>query len=67
MTQRKPEKTPEEIFARRLQKWMAKCGVTDTALANTLGVSRQAVAYWRKGKRKPQGAHLARLQALMGP
>ena len=52
-------------FGARLKAWRRASGLKQAALAERLGVSQPAVAYWERGLGLPAPARLERLQALM--
>lgn len=52
---------PAERRSLRLQ-----AGVSQTEMANAVGVTKQAVAHWEAGKRMPRGNHLARYVDALG-
>lgn len=41
-------------------------GLTQTALAEKVGVSQQAVSFWETGERYPRTADLPRLASVLG-
>lgn len=49
-----------------LHDWMVAEGWTDTALAARVGVTRQAVAHWRRGEREPRERHADALRDISG-
>lgn len=48
-------------FSSRLSQLMKDRNLTDNALAESIGVSRQAVSKWRNGSASPSGDKVARL------
>ncbi|MBD8941768.1 MAG: XRE family transcriptional regulator [Clostridiales bacterium] len=52
------------MFDERLKSLRKKCGYTQVALAETLGVSKGTVAMWETGKRTPDFETLIRLSDL---
>lgn len=49
------------INIRRIKAAMQHRGITQTQLANHLGVTQSAVSYWLSGGKAPQLAHLVAL------
>lgn len=54
-----------DMLADNLKRWREKRGLTQEALAEALGVSRQAVAKWECGQGAPDVPHLAMLGAAL--
>ena len=49
-----------------LRRALARVGLTQVALAQSLGVTQQAVSAWLNGRRRPSAEHRARLDEIVG-
>lgn len=47
-----------------LHNWLTANNISTTDFAERLGVSYQAVWFWRKAKTYPSGKHLAQIETL---
>lgn len=50
----------------KIKEFRAKAGLTQQALADTIGVSDAAVVQWEKGQTVPRVSHLKKLASLFG-
>ena len=53
-------------FGQRIKQGRERAGLTQEALAEAVGVSRQAVSKWEAGRARPMADKLARLSAELG-
>ena len=53
-------------LSERIQRWREHKGVTQAALAKSLGISPSAVAQWELGDTKPSVGHLDKLVTALG-
>lgn len=60
----RPPKTPHEDFGSRLAAFRTAAAMTQTQLAERLGVTRRQIAYYESGTGRPPGALLAVLADL---
>ncbi|KGQ22295.1 XRE family transcriptional regulator [Thermus filiformis] len=56
----------EQTLAAKLRQAREEAGLTQERLAQALGVSRELVALWERGDRRPSSYQLARLAAVCG-
>ncbi len=52
-------------FADEINRLMARLGLTQSQLAQELGVSRQAVQFWSSGRSEPKGSNLAKYKEYL--
>ena len=68
----KPPKLPEEVkivrksLSEMLRENRARCKMTQEFVAESIGVSRQAVSKWEKGTSEPNTSNLMALAKLYG-
>lgn len=53
-------------FAKRLSALMTQKGVSDAELSRRIGLSRQAISYWRKGRNEPTPSVLVTVAEALG-
>lgn len=58
--------TTAATIAERLSLLLARKNLTHAELADSIGVSRQAVQFWCSGRSEPKGTNLARLADFFG-
>ena len=63
---REEAKAVRSSLSERLQENRVRCKMTQEFVAETLGVSRQAVSKWETGKSDPSTANLIALAKLYG-
>lgn len=59
------DKTKMDIFAKNLRFFMAYNGISQTRLANTIGVNQSSVSAWVKGESLPRKKHLNALCRML--
>jgi transcriptional regulator with XRE-family HTH domain len=62
---RKPRRKPEPIHG-RIRDLRKRLDMTQTALADALGVHVTAVNHWEKGSARPAGTRLASVAKALG-
>ena len=55
-----------KTLGEKLKQYRTSCGMTQEFVAETLGVSRQAVSKWETGKSDPSTSNLLALAKLYG-
>jgi predicted transcriptional regulator len=53
------------MFHLKLDEMMEERGLSNTGLAEQIGVSRVTVWHWRTGRRKPSHVNMARLVSVL--